>query len=254
MSMLFLILSVVVLMLQASRACNEQNVQQLASTRLQSDEYAYGADGAYDAYGLTPNPWVSSYYQPAAHVPGYANPYERRNPLNRQPNYNPFQKYFTSNYDTDANARTLFRIFRCPTCPTCPSPVVCPTCPTPATPAADGALFIPTTTGCKTAADSLDATLTPCTRASAAPKGTIEVIFTATKTSVILGIVGTTPTTAIKLTCTSFPTTFLGVTQFGSIAPAPGGTPTITGYGFVQFLASSGTDIASGSLKCTWST
>ena len=70
MSMLYLILSVVVLMLQASRACNEQNVQQLASTRLQSDEYAYGADGAYDAYGLTPNPWVSSYYQPAAHVPG----------------------------------------------------------------------------------------------------------------------------------------------------------------------------------------
>jgi hypothetical protein len=70
MSMLYLILSVVVLMLQASRACNEQNVQQLASTRLQSDEYAYGADGAYDAYGYTPNPWVSSYYQPTAHVPG----------------------------------------------------------------------------------------------------------------------------------------------------------------------------------------
>jgi hypothetical protein len=146
-------------------------------------------------------------------------------------------------YDTDANARTLFRIFRCPTCPTCPSPVVCPTCPTPATPV-DGALFIPTTTGknssplishpslifsfirfyydeyfiiclllgCTTRVNSLDATLAPCTRASAAPKGTIEVIFTATTTSVIIGILGATPTTAIKLTCTSFPTTFLGVT------------------------------------------
>ena len=68
--MLYLLLSVIVLMLQTSRACNEQNVQQLASTRLQSDEYAYGADGAYDAYGYTPNPWVSSYYQPTAHVPG----------------------------------------------------------------------------------------------------------------------------------------------------------------------------------------
>jgi hypothetical protein len=74
--MLYLLLTVVVLMLQTSHACNEQNVQQLASTRLQSDEYAYGTDGAYDAYGLTPNPWVSSYYQPTAHIPGKNNKFD----------------------------------------------------------------------------------------------------------------------------------------------------------------------------------
>ncbi|EFX72890.1 hypothetical protein DAPPUDRAFT_253689 [Daphnia pulex] len=145
---------------------------------------------------------------------------------------------------SDAVGRTFFRIFGCPTCPTCPAPVTCPTCPTPATPA-DGAIFIPSTTGCTTAA--LAATL--CTRASAAPKGTIDVTFAAS-TSVLIGIVGATPTTAIKLTCTSFPTTFTSTTQFGAVAPA---TQTITGVGFVQFLASSVADVTSPSLKCTWS-
>ncbi|XP_046638492.1 uncharacterized protein LOC124316535 [Daphnia pulicaria] len=150
---------------------------------------------------------------------------------------------------SDAVGRTFFRIFGCPTCPTCPAPVICPTCPTPATPA-DGVISIPATTTCATTANSLDATLLPCARASAAPKGTIDVTFTATTTSVMIAILGATPTTAIRLTCTAFPASFLGVTQFGPIAPA---TPTITGFGFVQFLASSGGNIAPGSLRCTWS-
>ncbi len=66
--------------------------------------------------------------------------------------------------------------------------------------------------GCTTTLNSLDATLLPCARSSAAPKGTIDVTFTATTTSVMMAIVGATPTTAIRLTCTSIPSTFLGVT------------------------------------------
>ena len=64
MSKLYLILSVV-LMLKASRACNEQNEEeQLIAARQQSDEYFA------NAFGLTPNPWGSSYYQSAADLPG----------------------------------------------------------------------------------------------------------------------------------------------------------------------------------------
>jgi hypothetical protein len=68
--------------------------------------------------------------------------------------------------------------------------------------------------GCATAANSLDAALLPCSRASTAPKGTIDVTFTAVTTSVMMAIVGATPTTAIRLTCTAFPASFLGVTVY----------------------------------------
>jgi hypothetical protein len=64
MSKIYLLLSVV-LMLQASRACDGQNEEeQLAAARQQSDEYFSSA------YGYTPNPWGSAYYQPSARVPG----------------------------------------------------------------------------------------------------------------------------------------------------------------------------------------
>jgi hypothetical protein len=65
MSKIYLLLSVV-LMLQASRACDGNNEEeQLASARQQSDEYFA------NAYGFTSNnPWLSSYYQPSARVPG----------------------------------------------------------------------------------------------------------------------------------------------------------------------------------------
>lgn len=85
-------------MLQASRACDGQNEEeQLVAARQQSDEYFA------NAYGFTPNPWGSAYYQPSARVPGYGSPYEGRTPLNRQPNYNPFKKYFASNNAEEEN-------------------------------------------------------------------------------------------------------------------------------------------------------
>ncbi|EFX72897.1 hypothetical protein DAPPUDRAFT_325653 [Daphnia pulex] len=98
MSTFYVLLSVV-LMLQVCRACDGNNEeQQLAAARQQSDEYFA------NAYGFNPSPWGSAYYQPSARVSGYANPYEGRTPLNRQPNYNPFKKYFTNtNADEENN-------------------------------------------------------------------------------------------------------------------------------------------------------
>jgi hypothetical protein len=59
----FSCLLTIVLMLQVSRACNGHNEEeQLAAARQQSDEYFASA------YGYTPNPWGSAYYQPS--VPG----------------------------------------------------------------------------------------------------------------------------------------------------------------------------------------
>ena len=64
MSKIYLLLSVV-LMLQASRACDGQNEEeQLVAARQQSDEYFA------NAFGFNPNPWGSAYYQPSARVPG----------------------------------------------------------------------------------------------------------------------------------------------------------------------------------------
>jgi hypothetical protein len=56
----FICLLIVALMLQVSRAWDESNSEeeQLAAARQQSDEYFA------NAYGYTPNPWDSSYYQP----------------------------------------------------------------------------------------------------------------------------------------------------------------------------------------------
>ncbi|XP_046637988.1 uncharacterized protein LOC124316223 isoform X1 [Daphnia pulicaria] len=100
MSIFYVLLSVV-LMLQVSRACDGNNEEeQLAAARQQSDEYFA------NAYGFNSNnPWGSPYYQPSARVPGYASAYaEGRAPINRQPSYNPFKKYFTSsNVDEEIN-------------------------------------------------------------------------------------------------------------------------------------------------------
>jgi hypothetical protein len=64
MSTFYVLLSVV-LMLQASRACDGNNEEeQLAAARQQSDEYFA------NAYGYNPSPWGSAYYQPSARVPG----------------------------------------------------------------------------------------------------------------------------------------------------------------------------------------
>ena len=53
-------------MLQASRACNDQNEEEqlVAARQQQSDEYFA------NAYGFNPNPWGSAYYQPSARVSG----------------------------------------------------------------------------------------------------------------------------------------------------------------------------------------
>ena len=66
--------------------------------------------------------------------------------------------------------------------------------------------------GCTTKANSFDVNLAPCTRGSGAPTGTIDVTFTAPGTSVIIGIAAVSPDTPINLTCTSFPSSFFGVT------------------------------------------
>lgn len=97
MSTFYVVVLSVVLTLQASRACdgNSNEEEQLAAARQQSDEYFA------NAYGFNPSPWGSAYYQPSARVPGYANAYEGRTPLNRQPNYNPFKKYFASSIAAD---------------------------------------------------------------------------------------------------------------------------------------------------------
>ena len=59
----FFCLLAIVLMFQVSRACVGHNEEeQLAAVRQQSDEYFSSA------YGYTPNPWGSAYYQPS--VPG----------------------------------------------------------------------------------------------------------------------------------------------------------------------------------------
>jgi hypothetical protein len=65
MSTFYVLLSVV-LMLQACRACDGNNEEeQLAAARQQSDEYFA------NAYGFNTNtPWSSPYYQPSARVPG----------------------------------------------------------------------------------------------------------------------------------------------------------------------------------------
>ncbi|XP_046459011.1 uncharacterized protein LOC124205602 [Daphnia pulex] len=96
MSTFYVLLSVV-LMLQVCRACDGNNEEeQLAAARQQSDEYFA------NAYGFNSNnPWSSPYYQPSARVPGYASPYEGRTPISRQPNYNPFKKYFANHVDEE---------------------------------------------------------------------------------------------------------------------------------------------------------
>lgn len=58
------LLTVVLILLQVSRACqdNHDEEEQLAAARQQSDEYFA------QAFGYTSNPWGSAYYQPS--VPG----------------------------------------------------------------------------------------------------------------------------------------------------------------------------------------
>uniref|UniRef100_A0A0N8BNF5 CUB domain-containing protein n=2 Tax=Daphnia magna TaxID=35525 RepID=A0A0N8BNF5_9CRUS len=95
----FCLLLSVALMFQAGRACDGNNeAEQLAAARQESDEYFASA------YGFDSAPWGSSYYQPSARVQGYAMPYEGRTPQNRiQPNYNPFKKYFASSTVNEEN-------------------------------------------------------------------------------------------------------------------------------------------------------
>ncbi|XP_045027805.1 uncharacterized protein LOC116920532 isoform X3 [Daphnia magna] len=93
----FCLLLSVALMFQAGRACDGNNeAEQLAAARQESDEYFASA------YGFDSAPWGSSDYQPSARVQGYVNPYEGRSPQNRvQANYNPFKKYFNIANEND---------------------------------------------------------------------------------------------------------------------------------------------------------
>lgn len=61
----FCLLLSVALMFQAGRACDGNNeAEQLAAARQESDEYFASA------YGFDSAPWGSSYYQPSARVQG----------------------------------------------------------------------------------------------------------------------------------------------------------------------------------------
>lgn len=105
----FSLILLVVWMLQASRACEDDNEEELL-VRQQSDEYFA------KAYGFTADTWNALYNKPSPRLPGkrkrqawnnnnntnfnhlkldYANTYEGRTPLNKlRPSKNPFKNYF----------------------------------------------------------------------------------------------------------------------------------------------------------------
>jgi len=157
-------------------------------------------------------------------------------------------------FNSEAAGRTFFRIFGCPKCPTCPTPVVCPTCPVcPAVavvPAATITLSPIAASECLTVIGLLNTgnSIAPCTRVSAAPKGTIDVTFNAAQT-VAIGIVAASPNTQVKLTCAAIPTgaDTVAKTQLGAITV----NLAVTSSGFIQILAS-GIAGANNKLTCSW--
>nr|CAH0107049.1 unnamed protein product [Daphnia galeata] len=157
-------------------------------------------------------------------------------------------------FNSEAAGRTFFRIFGCPKCPTCPTPVVCPTCPVcPAVavvPAATITLSPLAASECLTVIGLLNTgnSIAPCTRVSAAPKGTIDVTFNAAQT-VAIGIVAASPNTQVKLTCAAIPTgaDTVAKTQLGAITV----NLAVTSSGFIQILAS-GIAGANNKLTCSW--
>ncbi len=117
--------------------------------------------------------------------------------------------------------------------------------------------------------------IAPCTRVSAAPKGTIDVTFSdpGNLQTVTIGIVAVTPNTQIKLTCTAIPTggasvaktvnelnivtSFVSSDVNGLLCLQQVGAITanvaITANGFLQIIASgAGTPPTAIKLTCVW--
>ncbi|XP_046459992.1 uncharacterized protein LOC124206306 [Daphnia pulex] len=96
----FCLILLVVWMLQASRACEDDNEEELL-VRQQSDEYFA------KAYGFTADTWNALYNKPSPRLPDYANLYEGRTPLNKlRPSKNPFKNYFNRD-QADEEENTL---------------------------------------------------------------------------------------------------------------------------------------------------
>ncbi|KAK4011654.1 hypothetical protein OUZ56_020769 [Daphnia magna] len=96
---------VVVLMSQASRACDD-NIEEEELARQQSDEYFARA------YGFTPETWNALYHKPSLGLQDAvdASPYEGRTLFKRlQSSNNPFKKYFNRDQeDNENNGRFAF--------------------------------------------------------------------------------------------------------------------------------------------------
>nr|CAH0107057.1 unnamed protein product [Daphnia galeata] len=185
---------------------------------------------------------------------------------------------FLSSDDSSATGERTFQTFAnlfasrqlCPACPGCPSCPSCPACPSPTCPVCQTCQTCPTVPVIPAQTISLapavgecfstgaaniltTVSIAPCTRVSAAPKGTIDVTFSdpANLQTVTIGIVAVTPNTQIKLTCTAIPTGGASVakTQVGAITA----NVAITANGFLQIIASgAGAPPTAIKLTCVW--
>ncbi|XP_046638461.1 uncharacterized protein LOC124316514 isoform X2 [Daphnia pulicaria] len=138
----------------------------------------------------------------------------------------------------------------CPACPTCPT---CPVCPVVPVIPAQAITVTPAVGECLTTAILNTASVAPCSRVSAAPKGTIDVTFSDTGKlqTVTIGIVAVAPNTQIQLTCKAIPTggDSVAKTQVGAIAK----DIPITSNGFLQIIASgAGAPDTAIKLTCSW--
>ncbi|EFX72887.1 hypothetical protein DAPPUDRAFT_110143 [Daphnia pulex] len=138
----------------------------------------------------------------------------------------------------------------CPACPTCPT---CPVCPVVPVIPAQAITLTPAVGECLTTAVLNTASVAPCSRVSAAPKGTIDVTFSDTGKlqTVTIGIVAVAPNTQIQLTCKAIPTggDSVAKTQVGAITS----NVPITSNGFLQIIASgAGAPDTAIKLTCSW--
>ncbi|XP_046459016.1 uncharacterized protein LOC124205606 [Daphnia pulex] len=146
----------------------------------------------------------------------------------------------------------------CPSCPACPSPTcpvcqACPTCPVVPVIPAQSITLSPAVGECFATTILSTASAAPCSRVSAAPRGTIDVTFSDTGNwqTATIGIVAVAPNTQIQLTCTAIPigTSAVAKTQVGAItANVP-----ITSNGYLQIFATgAGSPATAIKLTCSW--
>ncbi|XP_046638470.1 uncharacterized protein LOC124316522 [Daphnia pulicaria] len=183
------------------------------------------------------------YYGPILELPSFSY-----NTETRAPNY--LNRPFFTAAPAASGERTFQTLVNllsgrplCPACPTCPTCPSCPTCPVMSEQAIS--VSLPPAECLKSAVlDSASAFL-PCSRVLAAPKGSIEITFTAEQ-SIAIGIVAVAPNTQISLTCTTIST--VSKTQDGAITA----NKAVISKGFVQIVATGANATPFGKLVCTW--